>query len=149
MRVIIVSLASQYVHSTLAPWYLFYSARALCKGDVSVKVLEGTVNEGFEDLYKKISEENADLIAFSCYIWNIKLVKLLAEELHKTGVEILLGGPEVSYNASELLREKYVDYVISGEGEEPFSNFLNARCKGEDLSKISGLCYKNNNKIIQ
>ena len=148
MKVIIVSLASQYVHSTLAPWYLFYSAKALCKGDVSVKVLEGTVNEGFENLYKKISEKNADLIAFSCYIWNIKLVKLLAEELHKTGVEILLGGPEVSYNASELLREKYVDYVISGEGEEPFSDFLNARRKGEDLSKISGLCYKNNNKII-
>lgn len=148
MKVIIVSLASQYVHSTLAPWYLFYSAKKNCNEDINIKMLEGTVNEDVEAIYKKIADEKADLIAFSCYIWNIKIVKDLAQKLHKKGVKILLGGPEVSYNADELLKEKYVDYVISGEGEQPFVELLTALNGNGGLSHISGLCYKNNKKSI-
>ena len=148
MKVLIVSLASQYVHSTLAPWYLFYSAKQYCKEDITLKVLEGTVNEEVEVLYKKIADEKADLIAFSCYIWNIKIVKELAQKLHKKGVKILFGGPEVSYNAGELLKEKYVDYVISGEGERPFAELLQALNKKGESTHISGLCYKLKGKII-
>lgn len=148
MKALIVSLASQYVHSTLAPWYLFYSAKKLCKSDIEVKVLEGTVNEDTEKLYKKIADEKADLIAFSCYIWNIKAVKELAQKPYKKGTKILLGGPEVSYNAGELLKEKYVDFIISGEGEKPFAELLNVFNGSGDLSHISGLCYKNKGEII-
>ena len=147
MKALIVSLASQYVHSTLAPWYLFYSAKKYCKEDITIKVLEGTVNEEVEVLYKKIADEKADLIAFSCYIWNIKTVKELAQKLHKKGVEIVFGGPEVSYNAGELLKEKYVDYVISGEGEQPFTELLKALSEKGEVSHISGLCYKLKGKI--
>ena len=148
MKTVIVSLASQYVHSTLAPWYLFYSAKKLCKSDTELKVLEGTVNEDAEKLYKKIADEKADLIAFSCYIWNIKAVKELAQRLHKTGAKILLGGPEVSYNAGEILKENFVDFIISGEGEKPFAELLKALAEDGKISDISGLCYKNNGKII-
>ena len=148
MKTLIVSLASQYIHSSLAPWYLFYSAKKHCIRDISLKVLEGTVNEDLEYLYKKIESEKADLIAFSCYIWNIKYVKRLAEKLHKTGAKILLGGPEVSYNAKELLRDySFVDYIISGEGEQPFIELLNALCRGEYSPKISGLCYREKEKL--
>jgi anaerobic magnesium-protoporphyrin IX monomethyl ester cyclase len=110
MKTVIVSLASQYIHSSLAPWYLYYSAKELCVSDVSVKVLEGTVNENADDLIQRISAEKADLIAFSCYIWNITLVKKLAERLKSSGAKILLGGPEVSYNAKELLSNDFVDF---------------------------------------
>lgn len=148
MKTVIVSLASQYVHSTLAPWYLFYTAKKLCKSDTELKVLEGTVNEDAEKLYKKIADEKADLIAFSCYIWNIKAVKELAQRLHKTGAKILLGGPEVSYNAGELLKENFVDFILSGEGERPFAELLKALAEDGKISDISGLCYKNNGEII-
>ena len=148
MKTVIVSLASQYVHSTLAPWYLFYTAKKLCKSDTELKVLEGTVNEDTEKLYKKIADEKADLIAFSCYIWNIKAVKELAQRLHKTGAKILLGGPEVSYNAGELLKENFVDFILSGEGERPFAELLKALAEDGKISDISGLCYKNNGEII-
>ena len=148
MKTLIVSLASQYVHSTLAPWYLFYSAKQLCKGDIEVKVFEGTVNESEDELFQKIADEKADLIAFSCYIWNIKTVKSLAERLKKGGAKILLGGPEVSYNPAELLGQEYVDFVISGEGEKPFAELLNALNGGQPISKISGLCYKNSGERV-
>jgi len=142
MKTVIVSLASQYVHSTLAPWYLFYTVRELLGSGTEVKVLEGTVNENEDDLAQRISTEKADLIAFSGYIWNITLVKRLAERLKSSGAKILLGGPEVSYNPDELLSNDFVDFIISGEGERPFAELLNALQNDSDLSKISGLCYK-------
>lgn len=147
MKVLIVSLASQYIHSSLAPWYIYYSAKKSAKAGISVDVFEGTVNEEINSLYEKILSKNADIVAFSCYIWNIESVKVLAQKLHQKGVKILLGGPEVSYNAGQLLREDYIDYIISGEGEEPFVNFVNSVYDGDDLALVSGLCFKSENKI--
>ncbi len=148
MKILIVSLASQYIHSTLAPWYLFYSAKNSCVGDITVNVFESTVNESLDELYRTIENQKADIIAFSCYIWNIEYVKILAERLHEMGVTILLGGPEVSYNSGELLEEcEYIDYILSGEGEEPFAALVNALSVKGDISSISGLCYRDNGKI--
>ena len=147
MKILIVSLASQYIHSTLAPWYLYYSAKKYVKDDAAVEVFEGTVNEDINELYNKIALKNADIIAFSCYIWNIESVKILAQKLHKKGVKILLGGPEVSYNVKPLLNEKYVDYIISGEGEEPFADFINTLLNRGDLTKVPGLCFKEGEKL--
>ena len=105
MKVLIVSLASQYIHSALAPWYLYYNAKKQLNCDAVIDILEGTVNEDLNGILEKIVSKNADIVAFSCYIWNIQSVKILAKKLHKKGVKILLGGPEVSYNVKELLKE--------------------------------------------
>ena len=83
MKVIIVSLNSQYVHSSLAPWYLLSSAKAFCK-DITVKVIEGTVNENIDDILNRINSENADVVAFSCYIWNINYVLKMCDLLKIT-----------------------------------------------------------------
>jgi radical SAM superfamily enzyme YgiQ (UPF0313 family) len=147
MKILIVSLASQYIHSALAPWYLYYSAKKHINNTATVEVFEGTVNEDANNLFEKIRSKEADIIAFSCYIWNIEMVKILAQKLKIAGAEILLGGPEVSYNTKELLKEKYVDYVISGEGEKPFIDFINGVCSKADLTNISGLCFKQGEKI--
>lgn len=146
MKILIVSLASQYIHSALAPWYLYYSAKNI-KGDASVEVFEGTVNEDINELYNKIKVQNAHIVAFSCYIWNIESVKILAKKLHKNGTKILLGGPEASYNIEQLLNEEYIDYIISGEGEEPFVDFINVSLNGNDLKGVSGLSFKDDKNI--
>ena len=136
MKVVICALNSKFVHSTLAPWYL----KAAAGSFADCVVVEGTVNESFDQLYERILKEKPDKVAFSTYIWNVKIVLILAEHLkNELGTEIVLGGPEVSYNAGDLL-EKYpfVDCIISGEGEKPFAQL----CKGEPYDKIDGLCYK-------
>ena len=65
----------------------------------------------------------ADVLLFSCYIWNIVYVRELAENCRKImpEVPIWLGGPEVSYDAEAFLRENpAVDGILCGEGEETF-----------------------------
>ncbi len=148
MKTVIVALNSQYIHSSLAPWYLLSSVKECCPPEIKAKVIDGTVNEDIEAVYKRIKKEKADVIAFSCYIWNISFVLELVKMISQEGVKIVLGGPEVSYCAEEILKNNpKVNYVISGEGEYPFSLLLSTLyCKGI-LSKIPGLSYRLKGKV--
>ena len=54
--------------------------------------------------------------------WNIEQTLVLISDLKKVlpEVTIVLGGPEVSYDARNLMgRHPQIDYIIAGEGEEP------------------------------
>ena len=136
MRLTLCALNSKYVHSTLAVWYLYAAVKLKCESCV----VEGTINEKIDVIVNRLEETKPDTVAFSTYIWNKTLVLEVAKEIkRRTGAKILLGGPEVSYNAGEILSQYgFVDYVISGEGEEPISKF----CDAAELDTIEGLSYK-------
>lgn len=124
MKTIIIALNSKYIHTALAPWYLKAACGSSCG---EVQVLEHTVNESINDVLTSIYLNKPDLAAFSCYIWNISHVLKLASSLKKLLPKtfILLGGPEVSYDADDLLKEnKFVDFILAGEGEESFPKLL-------------------------
>ncbi len=144
MKTVIAALNSKYIHSSLAPWYL----KAACDGQLSeIKVLEHTINESMDAILSSMYMEKSDVAAFSCYIWNIEYILKLAENLKKVLPEVIivLGGPEVSFNAGQVLAENnFVDYIIKGEGEKPFSMLIKYLCgelKG-GLPDIPGLVYR-------
>ena len=133
MKVLICTLNSKYIHSSLSVWCLMAGARAFAP-DCKCDVFEGTVNESFDELLSKILEYDFDMIAFSTYIWNKNMTLDLAREIKKhRDVKVSLGGPEVSYNVREVMEKYYfVDYVLSGEGEEIFGRL----CSGESAENI-------------
>lgn len=148
MKTVIVALNSKYIHSSLAPWYL----KAACgEGCGEVRVHEGTINENLEQILSSIYLEKADVVAFSCYIWNISHVMKLAESLKRLvpGIVIVLGGPEVSYDVQDFMEENsFIDHIISGEGERPFRQLLEQLKTGEDdLDGINGLAYRKAGRI--
>ena len=67
-----------------------------------------------------------ELVALSCYIWNITQTLAVAEKIKQLNpaCKILLGGPEVSYDFQDIIALPYIDYIITGEGEIPFSTFI-------------------------
>lgn len=142
MKVTLCAVNSKYIHSTLAVWYLSSAISGKCQ----CKVLEGTINESVDTICERIENSAPELLALSTYIWNKNHVLKIAELIKKkTEAKILLGGPEVSYNAREILeRYPFVDYVISGEGEEPLAKL----CGGENIDKIEGLCYKTGGGVV-
>lgn len=147
MKTVICCLNSKYIHSSLAPWCLLAGVRAYCSAEVTAKVVEGTVNEPQETVFTRLYTENAAVIGFCTYIWNVQAVLELAERIksHQPSVQIVLGGPEVSYRAEQVLQKyPFVDFVISGEGEYPFATLLNALQAGDkcSLAKIDGLCFR-------
>jgi hypothetical protein len=61
-------------------------------------VLEYTINDQKDNVLSSIYSENADIVAFSCYIWNYEYIKDIIADLKslKPQIKIILGGPEVS-----------------------------------------------------
>jgi anaerobic magnesium-protoporphyrin IX monomethyl ester cyclase len=59
---------------------------------------------------------------------------------------VLLGGPEVAYEWEEIITLPQVDLIILGEGEIPFTSFLNDYpC----LEKVPALVWKRGERIFQ
>ena len=148
MKVIISCLNSKYVHASLPPWCLFSGVREFSKNSYDISVMESTINGNIQDFAGKIINEKPHIVAFSTYIWNItKTLEIcrIIKEIHQC--TIVLGGPEVAYRPKDVL-EKYdfIDFVLSGEGEWTFPEFLD-NING-DLSLIAGLSYRKNGEII-
>lgn len=135
---LLVALNAKYSHTSL-------SVRSICSyvlknGYNNISFFEGTINDEYFCLLNSILEKNPDVIGFSCYIWNIELVKKLVLDIKEISphITVFLGGPEVSYNKSLFKEIPQIDFVIRGEGEIPILKLL----KGED--NILGICKSDN-----
>jgi len=136
MKTLLVAVNSRYDHEGLAVWYL----KSACeKKNIPVTVHQYTINDSPERIWSSILEANADVVAFSCYIWNRRLVLDLVEDLKKArpGTVIMAGGPETCYEGAE--NDYYaagVDIVLKGEGEYRFPMLLETlRDKGLDAAR--------------
>ncbi|MDD3244226.1 MAG: DUF4080 domain-containing protein [Eubacteriales bacterium] len=124
MKTTFVALNSRYIHASLAPWCL----KAACSGlPVQIDVLDLCINQPREQLLRAIAETQPDVLGFSCYIFNISLVRRLIPALRLVLPDcyFFMGGPEVSFDALEQLQAlPQVDAVVSGEGEVPVRALL-------------------------
>ncbi len=137
-KVALCVLNSKYIHSSLAPWCLYASAKKYCGDRYSFSVVEGTINEAEDKIFDRIIAENPSVVTFTCYIWNIKQTLSLCRRIKKTdaGITVILGGPEAAYNQKEILTENsFIDYVFSGEGEAILPEFLKG--KAEEVQGVS------------
>ena len=141
---------AKYIHSNLA----VYSLRAFAKAYVSeTKILEYTINQQMDEILMDLYREKPDLLCFSCYIWNLDYVEELAREIKKILPETILwlGGPEVSYDAVDVLtRLRQVTGVMKGEGEETFLELLEYyHGRRETLEAIAGITFRTENGEIR
>ena len=129
VRVVLLSLNSQYVHSSLAPWCLAAGLDRYAAPGFETRVLEGTVNEAPEAVMDRIRAARPQLLGISCAIWNITFIAALLPQIREAfpGCVIVLGGPEVSHRAQDALKSyPQADLLIAGEGELPFARLLDA-----------------------
>ena len=144
MRFLLCGINAKYIHSNLAIFSLkAYADRKKIPG-AEIILKEYTINNYVEDILQDLYEEKADVVIFSCYIWNISFVRELAAELKKVSpdVKIWAGGPEVSYAANKFLMENPTfDLIMQGEGEEDFSELIRLtveeKCRIKDVYKQS------------
>lgn len=129
MKFLLAALNAKYIHSNPGIYSLkAYAEKQMAKRRaITVELGEYTINNQTGDILKDIYRRKPEVVGFSCYIWNISCVMELVRDLPLVlpGVEIWLGGPEVSYNAAEILeREPEVTGIMMGEGEETFTEVL-------------------------
>ena len=95
MQFLLTAVNAKYIHSNPA----IYSLRAYAGEELQpfVSLGEYTINQRMEEILADLYQRHPDVIGFSCYVWNISLIKELLGELPKVlpDTELWLGGPEV------------------------------------------------------
>ena len=156
MKFLLVGINAKYIHSNPAVYSLkAYAGEGYEK---EIEIAEYTINNRLEEVLSGIYERCPDVAAFSCYIWNWNFVRELTEELHKIKPQlpIWLGGPEVSFDAEEILRVcPWITGIMIGEGEETFRELLDYYKGGDSkegsigLEDIQGIVCRIGNRILR
>lgn len=137
MKSLLLAINAKYIHPALST--------RLLKANTSyiTDVKDFTIKENINNIISYVIDNGYDILGISCYIWNIELVKKLIVLLKekKKDLIIVLGGPEVSYNARDYLH--IVDYVIKNEGEKTWDMLLDHIHNNTDINKIPNLYHKN------
>ena len=151
LKVVINCLNSKYVHYSSAPWCLLAGVRQNAKSQTYCLVLQSTINSDIDAFADSIICENPDVFSFSCYIWNITQTLYICQKIKnaKPHSVCVLGGPEVAYRPKSILTDyPFVDYVLTGEGEYCFPEFLDMLSGLCDKESVSGLTYRSEISII-
>ena len=153
MKLLLTAVNAKYIHSNPAI-YCLQSYAAKYKDNI--ELAEFTINQSLDDILRSIFEKHPDVLAISCYIWNMQMVEQIIREYKKLDpqVDIWVGGPEVSYDATAcLIRLPELKGVMIGEGEETFLELIhnyviNSNAK-QDFNHIKGIAYRDCNQEIQ
>lgn len=80
MKILLVAINAKYIHSNLAVYCLkSYAA----KRGIETELAEYTINYRQDDILSDIYQRKPDVIAFSCYIWNLDYVTSIVQDLKK------------------------------------------------------------------
>lgn len=148
MNILLVAINAKYIHSNLA----VYSLRRYAEPyQEHISICEYTINQYVDDILMDIYRKKPELIAFSCYIWNIDMVERLIVELKKVlpHVPIWVGGPEVSYETTACMTQQpLIDGIVVGEGEQTFLELMAYYVDGsKSLQEIDGVVYRDQQGI--
>lgn len=143
MKIICTSINAKYIHTNLAIRYL----KAYAQPEYDIELTEYTIKDPIMNIVTDLYSKKPDVIGFSCYIWNmeetIKVIQLLKKIA--PNITIILGGPEVSYDAREWMEKvEAIDIIVIGEGEETFKRLLQELETEKHFDQLGGICYRKN-----
>lgn len=146
-KIVLVGIAGTKKDFLLAPPVLkaYLNQFENIKKSKEITLLNYPVDISSRNVLDDISKINPNIVGFSCYLWNNKIVREISEKLDKR-ITVVFGGPDISKEDVEKGRYDNinVDYIIFGEGEKAFFNLLN----GMKSSNIKGLAYRNKKSFI-
>ncbi len=150
-KIVLAALSAKFIHSSLALRYLTKFNDN--KEKHHIQTMEFTINQRLDHIADEIFRQQPDVILFSCYIWNVEMLKQLCPLLKKIlpNCVIGFGGPEVSYESDKFLQDNSaVDLVMRGEGEQIFTEYLDYldNSTPASLHDVKGLTFRDGDAII-
>ena len=138
-KILLTAINAKYIHSNLAVYSLkAYAEEVLGEKCPRIEIAEYTINQQMDEILMDIYKRKPDVLCLSCYIWNIRYVEDVVKETAKIlpDTVIWLGGPEVSYDAPDVLKRlPQAAGVMKGEGEETFAALVHRRQQNCDMHR--------------
>lgn len=134
MKIGLIGINSQFVHSNLALYYM----REEIDGRWENEIREYNNNEPILNIFYDLMARHYDVIAFSVYLWNKETVIKLTQLLHSAEptLKIILGGPEPTYAPEDF---QFAGYIVSGAAEPTWLPLLDCLEQGKDPSLLPGV----------
>ena len=141
---------TEFHKPTQAPFGLMMISHLLTENGYKIKIFDERLEQNTEELLKK-ELKNTDILGISAQSGpqinnGLKAAKLTREI--NSNIKIIWGGVHATLLPEQTLKNKYVDIIVYGEGEETFLELIQAIDKGLSLKNIKGIGYKESNKII-
>jgi anaerobic magnesium-protoporphyrin IX monomethyl ester cyclase len=120
---------------------------------INVQIVDGTaLSNPWKDLASSISVSKADVIGVTCSATCLSPEAIqtiqLSKKLSPNSI-LVAGGSHFTLMAETILQElKELDYIILGEGEVTFSQFLQDLSRGQTGRKVKGIAYREDGKEI-
>ena len=142
MKVLLAAVNAKYIHSNLAIYSLKANSGIY---ESQIQLMEYSINQYPEEIFRDLYQQKADVICFSCYIWNIGIVEQVAGWISQIAPQtrIWLGGPEVSFDVKERLeRCAFLEGVMFGEGEDTFREMMAVWNGESEIADVKGIGYR-------
>jgi len=136
MTILLSTLNARYAHASLGLRYLLANMGEL--QDVT-RIQEFVIGTKTTEIVEKLLAQQPRIIGFGVYIWNVEETTRIVSMLKRVApdVKIILGGPEVSYEAEQQEIVKLADYLITGWGDITFASLCRQILNGpQPLMKI-------------
>ena len=154
MKVLLFSMPDSFEHTAPVAICMPNAALASLAGNVDAHhevavadlvLAQGRVGETVDRL---VRERQPDVIGLSVMTFQRRSAFRLVERLRalRPEAKIVAGGYDPSLATAAWTGEKPgIDFVVSGEGEETFSELLRALENGQAFDRIAGLSYRTAN----
>ncbi|SDN16447.1 B12-binding domain-containing radical SAM protein [Bacillus sp. OK048] len=146
MNVICSTLNAKYIHTNLAIRYL----KAFAAPEFNIQLKEYTIKDPVLNIVSDLYQQKPKTIGFSCYIWNIEETLKVVNMIKKVdpSIQIVLGGPEVTYDTVEWMEKApNVDFIVMGEGEYSFKQLLTEMNGDSNYHNVHGIAFRENGQI--
>lgn len=129
-EIVLATLNARYAHAALGLRYLRANLGDLRERSV---IREFVIGQKTEEIVEKLLADRPRVLGLGIYIWNVEQCTRVVAQLKLVAPEVIvvLGGPEVSYEASLQPICIQADYVISGWGDLSFARLARQILEGQ------------------
>lgn len=127
--ILLATLNARYCHAAFGLRSLMANLGSLRQ---RTRLLEFSINDNRLEILAELLLHAPRITGLGVYIWNVQEMTRLVADLKRIRPELLivLGGPEVSYEAEDQPIVQMADYVISGEADLAFPELCQSLLAG-------------------
>lgn len=140
-------------HLKSPPLGLAYIGSFLRDKGHSVSIIDmDALGMTFSDLRNAVESKKPDMVGISAMTPQIESAFKIAEKVKQVdkSIPVVIGGIHSSVFPEQVLNNKWVDFVVIGEGEISFYELVEKISSNDSLSfkEVKGIGYRNNNQIV-
>jgi len=155
MRILLVSPSQENVYGPgvrppYPPLGLLYVGAVLLREGHNVELIDFDIDcSNEDDFLKKVKLCKPEIVGFTTVTPTFQSSLKLARKIKRLyNPFVVFGGPHPSAIPDEIIKNKNIDGIIIGEGEETISEFVKHKTKGETVP-VCGMIQKQGKKLLK